>query len=157
MGDGNPAEAATILIEAFWLIAVLIKVIFSIIVVFITAILFIVLSFILSALNFFLEWLQQEPISSTFLLNMQEDALDGVEVLYQGVIQFLHGFRTSVEDTLNVKIIWDPTKTFGGGIEIIAMESLDIVIDTIQFTQAVVQGFVEIGQDIIEDIFDFFG
>jgi len=118
--DGDPSEAASIIIQAFWLIAVLIRIILSIIVVFLVMIVFVVLSFVISGLNFLVEMFGQDPISTTFLLDMQENALLGVDAFYYMIIDFLLGFKTSIEQTMGVVILWNPDQTLGGGISVIS-------------------------------------
>jgi len=126
-GDGDPSEAASIIIQAFWLIATLIKVIFSIIVVFATAFLFVLLSFIMGAINFFLEAFNQSKLSTTYLLDMQEDALDAVEVFYQGLISFLVYFQGLVEEAFDVTIDWNPEQTLGTSVTIIGGQGLGLL------------------------------
>lgn len=144
--DGDPSEAASILIQAFWLIAVLIRIILSIIVVFIVMIFFVVLSFVVSGLNFFIEAFGQSPISTTFLLDMQENALVGVDAFYYSIIDFLVGFKVSVEQSMGVVILWNPNQTLGGGISVISNSTVEIV-----------QDIIDLGQDVFDDIVDRFG
>lgn len=145
--DGNPSEAASILIQAFWLIIVLVRVIFSVIVVAITAVIFIVLSFLISGLNFLVHDIGgMEKISTVFLLDMQSDALGAVDVLYFGVMDFLDNFRISVQEIMGVTIVWDRNQTLGGGITVIAEQGDGIISD-----------IISAGQDVIDDILNGLG
>jgi len=144
--DGDPSEAASIIIQAFWLIAVLIRIILSIIVVFLVMIIFVVLSFVISGLNLLVEMFGQDPISTTFLLDMQENALLGVDAFYDAIIDFLIAFKVSVEQTMGVSIIWNPDQTLGGGITVISESTIKIV-----------DGIITAGQELVDDIFDRFG
>jgi membrane-associated HD superfamily phosphohydrolase len=88
--DGDPSEAASILIQAFWLILVVIRVILTIIFALIGMFFFVLLSFIVSALNFFIVDLGGgKAIDTTFLLDIQENALTAVDGFYYGFIDFL--------------------------------------------------------------------
>ena len=141
--DGEPSEAASIIIQAFWLIAVLIRIILSVIVVFLVMIIFVVLSFIISGLNFFIEAMGQGKISTTFLLDMQENALLGVDGFYYMIIDFLVGFKESVEQSSGVVILWNPNQTLGGGISVISDSAVKIVDDIIHAGQQLVDDIVE--------------
>lgn len=142
--DGNPSEAASIILQAFWLIVTTFKILFSVGIVLIGGFIFILLSWFIELINILIhDVFGFEKISSTFILDWQEAGLDAVEALYQGYISFLQGFVQTVEQTMDVDIIWNPEQTFGGGVQIVFESGGNIVGDALQALYDYVSDLVE--------------